>query len=504
MSSNITLSAGVRANLLSLQNTAQLMQTTQNRLATGKKVNSALDNPLNFFTSSSLGARASDLSGLLDSMSNGIQTIQAANNGLTAVTSLVQQLQATVSQARSDSSAGTVTAGAATTLSTAANNSNATNNTLTFHVANGVQVAINVNPGTTAATMTGTTTAALGAAAGGIINISSANLNGGAAVAVTLANSDTLAQAVTKINTALGASAPVQASLDATNHLVLTNTSGNNITIADASGNAAGTTAGLGMTSGSSSTNGVVGTALTVDQMVTAINAHASLTSQVKASKSAGGFLSLQNLTTSSIAVDGITAAAVTGVATNTLSLAAGTGGGLSSVRQTLLNQFNSLRTQIDKATGDASYNGINLLNGDTLRLYFNENATSSIDVQTKDANGNSIAINCTSLGIAASTSGVFADNAQLDTLSSNLTTALTSLRTQASALGSSLSVVQTRQDFTKAMINTLQTGADGLVLADTNQEGANLLALQTRQSLSTTALSLSAQADQAVLSLFQ
>ncbi len=504
MSSDVTLSAGVRANLLSLQNTAHLMQTTQNRLATGKKVNSALDNPLNFFTSKSLGARANDLSGLLDSMSNGIQTIQAANNGVTAITSLVQQLQATVLQARSDATLGTVTAGAATTLSTAANNSNATNNTLTFHVANGVQVAINVNPGTTAATMTGTTTAALGAAAGGIINISSANLNGGAAVAVTLANSDTLAQAVTKINTALGASAPVQASLDATNHLVLTNTSGNNITIADASGNAAGTTAGLGMTSGSSSTNGVVGTALTVDQMVTAINAHASLTSQVKASKSAGGFLSLQNLTTSSIAVDGITAAAVTGVATNTLSLAAGTGGGLSSVRQTLLNQFNSLRTQIDKATGDASYNGINLLNGDTLRLYFNENATSSIDVQTKDANGNSIAINCTSLGIAASTSGVFADNAQLDTLSSNLTTALTSLRTQASALGSSLSVVQTRQDFTKAMINTLQTGADGLVLADTNQEGANLLALQTRQSLSTTALSLSAQADQAVLSLFQ
>jgi flagellin-like hook-associated protein FlgL len=507
MSSDVTLSAGVRANLLSLQNTAQLMQTTQNRLATGKRVNSALDNPLNFFTSKSLGARANDLSGLLDSMSNGIQTIQAANNGVMAITSLVQQLQATVLQARSDATLGTVTPGAATALSTAANNSNATNNTLTFHVANGVQVDINVNPGTTAATMTGTTTAALGAAAGGVINISSADLNGGAAVAVTLANNDTLAQAVTKINNALTTADPatkVTASLDATNHLVLTNTSGNNITIADASGNAAGTTAGLGLTSGSSSTDGIVGAAMTVDQMVSAINSHASLSSQLKATKTAGGFLSLQNLTTTAIDVDGITAAAVTGIATDTLTLAAGTGGGLSTVRQTLLNQFNSLRTQIDKATGDASYNGINLLNGDTLRLYFNENATSSIDVQTKDANGNSIAINCTSLGIDASTANVFSDNSQLDTLSSNLTTALTSLRTQASALGSSLSVVQTRQDFTKAMINTLQSGADNLILADTNEEGANLLALQTRQSLSTTALSLSAQADQAVLSLFQ
>ena len=97
----------------------------------------------------------------------------------------------------------------------------------------------------------------------------------------------------------------------------------------------------------------------------------------------------------------------------------------------------------------------------------------------------------------------MFSSNSSLDSLSTTLTTSLTTLRTQASALGSSLSVVQTRQDFTKSMINTLQTGSDGLILADTNQEGANLLALQTRQSLSTTALSLSAQADQAVLRLF-
>jgi len=81
--------------------------------------------------------------------------------------------------------------------------------------------------------------------------------------------------------------------------------------------------------------------------------------------------------------------------------------------------------------------------------------------------------------------------------------TALSSLRTQASKFGSNLTTVQTRQDFTKNMINTLQTGADNLVLADTNQEGANLLALQTRQQLSSTALALSAQADQAVLRLF-
>ena len=84
-----------------------------------------------------------------------------------------------------------------------------------------------------------------------------------------------------------------------------------------------------------------------------------------------------------------------------------------------------------------------------------------------------------------------------------NLDGALSDLRSQAAKFGSNLTTVQTRQDFTKNMVNTLQTGADALVLADTNEEGANLLALQTRQQLSTTALSLSAQADQAVLRLF-
>jgi flagellin len=83
------------------------------------------------------------------------------------------------------------------------------------------------------------------------------------------------------------------------------------------------------------------------------------------------------------------------------------------------------------------------------------------------------------------------------------LDTATASLRTQASAFGSKLSIVQARQDFTKNLISVLQIGADNLTLADTNEEGANLLALQTRQSLSTTSLSMAAQADQNVLRLF-
>src|SRR5690349_1678794 len=98
--SNITLSAAVRSNLLSLQNTASLLDTTQTRLATGNKVNSALDNPTSYFTAASLNARASDLGNLLDSVSNAIQTIQAANDGITSITKLVESAQSTANQAQ--------------------------------------------------------------------------------------------------------------------------------------------------------------------------------------------------------------------------------------------------------------------------------------------------------------------------------------------------------------------------------------------------------------------
>ena len=99
MASNIILSAGVRQNLLSLQNTAALAGLTQNRLATGKKVNSALDNPLNFFTSQSLQDRAGDLNTLLDSIGQAQQTLAAANQGLTSLTTLVQSAKSIATQA---------------------------------------------------------------------------------------------------------------------------------------------------------------------------------------------------------------------------------------------------------------------------------------------------------------------------------------------------------------------------------------------------------------------
>ena len=100
---SIVLSAGVRSNLLQLQSTSDLIASTQTKLATGKRVNSALDNPNNFFTAKGLENRASDLSNLLDSMSTAINTIGAANNGITAITKLVQSAQSLTTQAQQTS-----------------------------------------------------------------------------------------------------------------------------------------------------------------------------------------------------------------------------------------------------------------------------------------------------------------------------------------------------------------------------------------------------------------
>jgi flagellin-like hook-associated protein FlgL len=269
---DIVLSAGVRANLLQLQKTSELITATQTKLATGKRVNTALDNPVNYFTAAGLSNRASDLGNLLDSMSSAFNTIQAASNGITSITKLVQSAQALVSQARQ--------------------------------------------------------------------------------------TSDT-------------------------------------------------------------------------------------------------------------------------------------------TVRQNLAAQFDSIMVQVNQLAADSGFNGINLLDSTSgnLTVTLNESGSSTVTVATVDFSANGLAI--------SNSANNWGGTADIDAASSDLTSALTTLRSQAQAFGSNLSTVQIRQDFTKAMINTLQSGADSLTLADANEEGANLLALQTRQQLSTTALSLASQASQAVLRLF-
>jgi flagellin-like hook-associated protein FlgL len=167
-----------------------------------------------------------------------------------------------------------------------------------------------------------------------------------------------------------------------------------------------------------------------------------------------------------------------------------------NTTRSNLQTTFNDLLTQIDQLAKDSSYNGVNLLYGDNLKVTFNENGSSSLTIE-------GVKFDSTGLGMTAISGTGFQDNHVVNGTLMTLDGVLSTLRTQGSKFGSNLTTVQVRQDFTKNLINTLQTGADNLVLADTNEEGANMLALQTRQQLSTTALSLANQASQAVLRLF-
>jgi flagellin len=168
------------------------------------------------------------------------------------------------------------------------------------------------------------------------------------------------------------------------------------------------------------------------------------------------------------------------------------------TVRANLLSQYNNILAQITTTAQDASFNGVNLLGGDTLKLTFNETGKSTLSIT-------GVNFDAPGLGLANLTSGVdFIDNAATNKAIANLTAADTSLRSEASAFGSNLSIVQIRQDFSKNLINVLQTGSSNLTLADTNEEAANSQALATRQSIAVSALSLANQSQQSVLQLLR
>src|SRR6476646_7048139 len=386
---DIVLSASVRQNLLSLQSTAELLATTQNRLSTGKKVNTALDNPTNYFTAAGLDNRARDISNLLDGIGNGVQVLQAANTGLTSLQKLVDTAKSIASQVLQApvgySTKSTVTSAVALTGSPA-----------------------NLVDGTIIKS-------------GDVLTI--ASTGGGTATNITFGASMSLDQ----LNAALAAN-NLSASLDSANKLVITTTN-----------DAASSTIGAVVYPGAGT-----------------------------------GTLTF-----------GAVAAPVADAASQT-------------IRANLVAQYNNVITQITTTSQDSSFNGINLLNGDDLKLTFNETGKSTLTVK-------GVTFNAAGLGLASLVSGTdFLDNASANKALTLLGSASTVLRTQASALGSNLSIVQLRQDFSKNLINVLQPGASNLTLADTNEEAANSQALSTRQSIAVSALSLSNQAQQSVLQLLR
>ena len=483
----INLSKAVRSNLLSLQSTAAAMAKTQERLATGLKVNSALDNPSSFFTASALKSRASDMSNLLDAMSNGIKTLETADNGLKAITKTVESMQSTLRQARQDKSFKAESYAMALPASPAG--------TEEISFSGGavgttpVDIALTENTSaavSTASTATNLTTASTLATAG-LANGNTFVVHDGTATytyTVTNAATEDLDDLINGIN---GAGLDVTASI--TNGS-FTLTAENNTAEIDVGGT--GTIAGVADVAAPAAVN----TAKSVDTLVSEINNNASLAGKVRASND-NGKLRIENQSTTALDVTGVTSS-------GTVDGSAGTDRiGGNDVRRNLAKQFNDLRDQLDKFADDASFNGINLLRGDKLKLTFNETGSSTIDIQAKDSAGVASSINNQTLGIGTAETGDFDSDAAIDARLDVLKSALGTLRSQSSAFGSNLSIVENRTDFTKAMINTLETGAADLTLADTNEEAANLLALQTRQQLSSTALSMASQADQAVLRLF-
>jgi flagellin len=478
---DISLSKAVRSNLLSLQSTATMMGKTQERLSTGNKVNSALDNPTNFFTAQSLNSRASDMNSLMDSMANGIQTLEAADNGLTSITKTLESMQSTLRQARQDKSFQTESYSLGAGLTSAQN--------ISFSGGAVGTTAVDISLGTAAvnvvaATSTGTVAVANDAALQalpGEITLTA----GGNTTTYTIDGTSTLAD----LETALGANGFTVA-FDGSDNLAVSRADGVNFTATGA-----GATA-LGMPA--ASTDGVVAVAAaskSVDTLVSEINTNDDLEGKVRASND-NGKLRIENLSTQALDIDGVSSlGAVDGTSSGAADILGNT------VRADLADQFNELRDQLDKLSDDASFNGINLLRGDKLTITFNETGSSSIDIQTKDENS----VNSTNLGVSTTLTAADLDaDSNIDAELGKLKTALNEVRSQSSAFGSNLSIVQNRQDFTKSMINTLQTGAANLTLADMNEEAANLLALQTRQSLSSSSLSLASQADQSVLQLIR
>jgi flagellin-like hook-associated protein FlgL len=267
---NVSLNAGIRSNLIALQKTSALIGATQSRLSTGKKVNSAIDNPASFFTAESLSSRSSNLTSRLDGITKGIQTVKAADNALTSIKGIISQMKGVASDAK------------------------------------------------------------------------------------------------------------------------------------------------------------------------------------------------------------GVTDA---------------------TERSNLATKFDNLRTQLDQLQADATYDGVNLLDSGKLTVEFGEKIGSAT-LSLNGFDGSS-----TGIGITAAANSWAAD-ADIDAAVTNLETAESKIKSESRTLSSNLSVLTTRQDFTKNLVNILDTGAAELTNADMNEEAANLLALQTQQSLGVNALSLASQSAQSVLRL--
>lgn len=397
--SNVSMTTGMRANLQALQQTNVLQEATMNRLATGKKVNTALDNATSFFTALSHKNRANDLLSFKDAIGESIQTIKAADTAIAGITKLIEGAKALAADAKGLVGQSTYT------------------QTLTVNTATlGAGVTLEIG-GQTFTSLSTTGTAAAG----------SLDFNSGTTAEMTAMN---LAAAINN-NVAT---------------LVKASVSGATLTITSETGAALDANTLKGVVTGTMDTAG---------------------SSTIASSKFIESVL----------------------------------GSGNGSEVAAKVTKYTDFISQIDDLKNDAFYKGKNLLGGasggvNDMTVRFGN--AHQLSVKSFDATATA------GLGISATATGSWDSEANIAADITKMENALTTLRIKSSDLSSNLSIISSRNDWISSIAETLSEGADKLTLADANEEGANLLMLQTRQSISTSALSMSAQAAQSVLRLFQ
>lgn len=582
MSTNkIALTASMRSNLLSLKNTQKLFDSTQDKLSTGYKVNSAMDNPSSYFTAQSLNARADDLSTLLDSIGQAISTLQTADQGITSLQDFVSQAKSIANSARdtanvsakvtstvkfdknalkSQKVVGDAVPNAAADDKMVIRYGDSTKLTGTTNVkedsdlaklgfgdtantdagsivVDGKEYKINVNAdensmersyandsvfkivsktgadyvvqdadgnkyswsGTIAQTTGDTHDAAVGdtikatgvkakvtedgktALTGnfaltddGANNYQAATVNASIKDAVNTINvkKDATVEDFSKVVETMIGTKVFDVSIEDSN-LVFKTLDTTSVEVKGKLAEVFGLDAGQEIT-------------LEGDDTAESLRLKINALEGIAAEFDENGKLVVKSAEGDDLVISGALAEklGISGAVTNG-----------SNERAAYAKQFDSVLKQIDELVQDTSYKGINLLKGDNLTVVFNESRTSTLELK-------GVTFDSTGLGFTAS-KNEWISTTDIDESLDQITKATSMLRAQASEFGQNLSTVQIREDFTENMINNLTTGADKLTLADANEEAANLLALQTRQSLATNSLSLASQSAQSVLKLF-
>lgn len=580
--SDVVLTAALRSNLLNLQETQSLIDVTQQRLASGKKVSSALDNPQSYFAAKSLSDRASDLTSLLDGIGQSISTIKAADEGLTGLEALLDQADSLVDEARSTTADGGSAVLTGNTTFDGAKNMDSYSN-----ISAGDIIRFNLNDENGEKVVYDTSSG------------DGTGVNGAAEMQITISANETVDEIIAQINAIEDSdnNAVLSASLNEDGNLEIKSLAGGNMRVGfsattlddglgfgdykaeeleeadnvyaanaaainvsktaalesyslyDSSGDVATRTTAIdalnfkdpgtgSLTSIAGSTTlaatdailvGVNGETLTasheaisdptggtIQDLVDHINTDSSTKDLIKASFDEDtGQISIRAISAEAKSVqigleatlndgqkdlklgfgveDGISVTADADDAQRE-SRSYAFGGGAGQLAQ-LENDYNTVRDQISDIVKDSGYRGVNLLDGDNLTTYFNEDESSSLTVAGDDLTAGSNGLDITEAN--------FGSTSSIATASNTIGDAKTTVRNFASSLSNSLAVLQNRETFTKNMVNTLTEGSDKLTLADQNEEGAKLLSLQTRQTLGTTSLALASQSQQSVLRLF-